>query len=461
MNRSTLERRLAWHLARDRSGQALRRAALECDCELWVVGGWPRDLCLGRKPIDLDLVAGAGLPRLIESLRHAWGTRGFRFRKRGVTTWRFDRAGTTIDIVDARQRGLRRDLRRRDFTMNAIAFDLRRQRLIDPTGGLRDLERRRLRLAGSRALTEDPLRALRAARFLAQIPDLSPVRGLEAKFNACAAPLRRVSVERVRHELNRLLLARAPAAGLRALFRWQLLPAILPELVPLATCVAGAERPDVWTHTVDAIEQSGRARLPATEAIADESNRAVLRWALLLHDISKPETFEVRQDGRPAFHGHEVKGAARADKLLRRLKAPKHERRRVVRLVLHHLRPGHLTEQGLTERGARRLLRDLSEDLPLLVRHAACDAQASGSPDGPRRWARMRGLLEELLRRHRQRRPEAARPLIDGREVMRLTALPPGPAVGSLLSQLVDRQEAGEIRSVEEARRWILQSRER
>lgn len=448
MRRARLAALLARRVGRDPLLRTLRSAAVTAAAEVWLVGGYVRDAALGANARDVDLVAGRGAGRFVRELASAFGVRAFRFRKRGVTTWRLAVAGRLVDVVDAARRGLAADLRRRELTVNAVAFDLRRERIADPLGGLADLRAGRLRCPERTAMGDDPVRPLRAARFLAQFPGLRLTPATRAAVAAAAPHLRRTAGERVRDELDKLLAARAPVRGLDALAELGLLEPILPELLPLAACRAGTDRPDVWRHTLDAIALSGRAaRLPGGAAAGADDARRMLRWALLLHDVAKPETLAFAPDGRPTFHGHEVVGARRAEAILSRLRLPTRERRRVRVLILNHLRPGHLADAGGPERGLRRLVRDAGADLPLLVLHAACDARASGSPGAAGRWRRLRKVLLRLLELGEQARRSPVPRWLDGRTLMRELDLEPGPFVGELLRAVREQQELGLVRS--------------
>ena len=452
-----LERRLRYRASRDPLLRAVCSSSLQADVAVWLVGGAVRDAALGMRSEDLDLAAGAGAVRLVRALERVWNRRGFRFTKRGVTTWRFDVGGRKLDLVSAERRGIEADLRRRELTVNAIAFDLRRGELFDPLHGIRDLQAGRLRLSRRGIMREDPLRALRAARFLAQLPGFKLEPDARREAAQVAGRLRRASAERIHDELDKLLVSPAPGRGLAAIERLGLLPQVLPELVPLRDCVAGAGRPDVWRHTLEAIDLSaGRARLPAGALLRDLDSRRLLRWSLLLHDISKPETLGSKPDGRPTFHGHEVLGARRADALLERLRVSRADRRRIRRLVRFHLRPGHLADAGAPPRGMRRLVRETGEDLPLLVLHAACDARASGSPDAARRWRRLRRVLGELLRLHDESL-QAAPPLLTGRDVMRVLGVAEGPEVGQVLRVVRNAQDEGRIHNRRQALKFVRQ----
>ena len=443
-DRRTLVERLRHRVSRDPLLRSVREAAAQARVPVWLVGGYVRDTALGRKAEDVDLAAGRGALKLVRALESEWKRRGFRFRKRGVTTWRFRVGKREVDLVDAGRRGLEEDLRRREFTLNALAFDLLAGGLRDPLGGLRDLRAGRLRLPREEVIREDPIRALRAVRFLAQFPEFELHPTTRREVLGASRGLRRASAERVREELNRILTAPAPSLGLEALERLDLLGATLPELLPLRSCIAGRARPHIWRHTLDALALSSRpGRLPGAGSIHDSRMTLTLRWALLLHDIAKPETLLQQAGGRPTFHGHEVLGARRAGALLRRLRQPRWLHRRVSRLILFHLRPHHMADANSPPRGMRRLVREAGEDLPLLLVHAACDAKASGAPDAASRWRRLRRVLMELLNLHERSRESVIPPLLTGSDVMEVLGIQPGPAVGRLLHRVRELQEEG------------------
>jgi len=296
------------------------------------------------------------------------------------------------------------------------------------------------------------MRAVRAARFLAELPDFTLHRAARVEARGVAGNLRRAAVERVREELGKLLSAAAPRRGLLELQELGLIDPLLPELKPMRDCAGGSDRPDVWTHTLDCIGLSARPlRVPASHVVRDADSRRILRWALLLHDISKPETLRRGPTGAPSFHGHEVLGSRRAETLLRRLRLPRVERKRIGRLVLNHLRPGHLADAGIPARGVRRLVRDAGADLPLLLFHAACDAKASGGPADRARWRRMRTALERLAEIAERRARKPLPPLLDGDLLIETLDLEPGPRIGRILREVRDAQEAGSVRTTEAA----------
>jgi len=455
LNPGRLARRLARRARRDPLLREIAGAASEVRARVFLVGGTVRDAALGAEVTDLDLVSDRGFSRLVSRLQEMWRTRGFRFRKRGVTTWRFSVGGREVDLVDATRRGLLEDLRRRDFTINAIAYDLLENEVVDPLGGLRDFRLGRLDLPRPGVIREDPVRALRAARFLAELPRFRLGREARREAALVAHLLPRAPVERIRPELDRLLASPAPSRGLRAMDSLGSLSALLPELGSLRSCAAGKNRPDVWRHTLEAIARSEKpGRLPGGEAMRTPEGRLAVRWALLLHDIAKPDTL-VYRDGRPTFYGHELLGSRKAERLLRRLGAPRSLRRRVSRLVALHLRPSLLAEAGCPPRGMRRLAREAGEELPLLAFHAACDALGSGEPGARRRWARLRKALLALLEEADQAGRSDSPPLVTGDDVMSILGIPEGPLVGQVLEDVREAQASGAIRTRAEALSYL------
>ena len=437
MNRVQLVNALRKRSTRSPLLRTLTELAEENDADLFWVGGGVRDAALRRRSADLDLLVTSGSRRLIGAIRRRWDTKGFSFRKRGVTTWRFRLGNDPLDLVVAERRGLAGDLARRELTLNAMAFSLRDGKLHDPHDGLSDLRRKRLRAVHGDSFNDDPLRALRVARFLAALPGFEATPATLRAAEAQTSRLARVSTERIRDELHKLLLSPRPDRGLDLLQDWGLQHAVLPELSPLHQCVAGQQRPDVWRHTLLTLREMGRRRgLPGMEQLDTEDQWARVGWSLLLHDIAKPATLARKPDGSPSFHGHEVLGAKMADTCLQRLRCSRSLRRDVTHLIRWHLRPGLLADGPRTLRGLRRLATEAGPLLPLLTVHAAADARGSGSPDPAERMERLVATLEELLETgHKLTQSSLQRP-VDGNDVMRICGVASGRAVGRILQQI-------------------------
>lgn len=328
--------------------------------------------------------------------------------------------------------------RRRDFTLNAIAFDTESSQVLDPFDGRSDLERRVLRAVDAGTFGEDPLRALRAVQLAARF-ELS-VEPETARL--CAAmPLSELPRERVFGEIEKLLLrAQRPSLGFALMHEWGMLPGLAPELVPLEQTPQDAEwhpEGDVWTHTLMVLDE-------AAKLIADlDPPRALtLMLASLCHDLGKPATTAI-EDGRIRSKGHEEAGVAPTHSLLDRWNVHSLHgydvRGQVVSLVADHLKPGQLyhDRDRVSDGAIRRLSRRC--EAGLLERVARADCLGRGGNFAPVAmdwfWERVRSLDVAL------RPPD---PLLKGRDIIALGAAP-GPEIGRILSAVYERQLDGEF----------------
>ena len=408
---------------------ALRRLTA-AGFEAYLVGGCVRDALLGRPCSDYD-VATSALPaeveavfageKLIETgLRHGTVTVLLAGRPVEITTFRVDG-----DYADARHpdavaftRSLTEDLARRDFTVNAMACG-RDGALVDPFGGRRDLAARVIRCVGDPAARfgEDALRILRALRFSAAL-DFTIEPATAAALRAQADRLAAVSAERVREELTKLLCG-VGAHRIVAQFA-DVLGAVLPELLPLR----GFDQRSPY-HALDALEHTAAV-------VAAVPPEPALRWAALLHDIAKPETFSVGPDGIGHFYGHAARSAELADAIARRLRFSNTLRERVVLLVREHGRQIEPTRPAV-RRALAKLPPDAFFQLLELMRADAAGHSAAGRA---RRvpTEEFRAVAEELLR---ERACFSLRDLaVTGSDLL-AAGCPPGPPVGAALSSLL------------------------
>ena len=442
---------------------------------LVLVGGAVRDALLGRADADLDLALPQGAVALAERIAARVGASAVVLDvERGAA--RVIGAGAQLDLNDFRAPTLAGDLAARDFTINALAVPLDalltagRAPIVDPTGGVADLRRRRLRPAGPGVLLDDPLRSLRAVRLEATLGlRLTPA---AARLVRAAAPaLADVSVERVRDELTILLGLAATGRALRRADALGVLGVILPEIGPMRAAAQPApHRFNVLEHSLRAVEGCDRllprlARLTpfgdeladhVTEALGGAFDRAaVLKLAALLHDVAKPQTRRV-VGGRVRFFEHDVIGAARARVIGERWRLPERVVALLERLVRHLLRPMHLSQAGEVTRRARyRFYRDLGADTRDLLLLALVDGAAVSGASPLAVWRRA-GLLRDLLGGWREADSAAAAPpLLRGQDVMARYGLPPGPVIGHLLARAREAQDLGLVRSREEALAYL------
>ncbi len=436
-----------------------------------LVGGAVRDAWRGRPAVDLDLAVPSGALALAARVAERMdGTCVVLDAERGSA--RVIAGALVLDITDFRAPSLEADLALRDFTVNALAVEVRalladgRARIVDPTGGLADLEARRLRPPSPRVLDDDPLRALRAVRFEATL-GLRLTPAAVRAVRAMAPALAHVSAERVRDEVVSLLDLPHTARALRRADGLGLLAVVFPEAEPMrATTQPRPHRFDVLEHSLRAVAGCDRlvARPDGLAPFGDEvavhlatplggqvDRRRALKLAALLHDVSKPETRR-RIGGRVRFFEHDVLGARRARAIGERLRLPERVSALLERLVRHHLRPMHLAQAGgITRRARYRFYRDLAEDTrDLLLLVLADSAAVTGvSPFAVWRHSTIgRDLLGGLAVEEQQ---AAAPPLLRGEDVMARYGLAPGPEVGRLLARAREAQGLGLVATREEA----------
>ncbi len=441
--------------------------------ELALVGGPVRDVFLRRRFGDLDLTTDAPPDRVLEITRdwadQVWtigidfGTVGLRKGSSifEITTYRsesYDR--TSRKPVVSYGRSLEDDLSRRDFTVNAMAARLPGHQLVDPFGGLADLDRKLLRTPGTpeASFTDDPLRILRAARFTAQLGFTVVPETREAMTRLgrlLTAP--KVSAERVEGELTKLLLSRlpgGPADGIALLVETGVAEEVLPEVSALRLeSDEHFRHKDVYQHSLtvltQAIELEGRYGLEPD---------IVLRLAALLHDIGKPRTRSRLADGRVAFHHHEVIGAKMAKKRLAALRYRKDIVANVSRLVELHLRFHGYGEGGWTDSAVRRYVADAG---PLLTRlHALtrADCTTRNKAKALRLAQAYDGLEARIAELAEQEQLDSIRPDLNGDQIMAILGIPPGPLVGRAWAYLKElRMERGPLdhdTAVAELLRW-------
>jgi poly(A) polymerase len=436
--------------------------------ELALVGGPVRDAFLGGTPGDLDLTTDA-TPEQVLAITRRWADRtwtiGIEFgtvglRKKDaifeITTYRseaYDRRSRKPEVKYGTS--LVDDLRRRDFTINAMAARLPSYELVDPFGGLEALRDKVIRTPGrpEDSFDDDPLRILRAARFAARL-NFAVADDVKIAMEAQAPRLSIVSAERIADELTKLMVAADPAYGLDLLVETGVATQVLPELPALRMEVDEHHRhKDVYAHSLTVLRQA--VELEPRYGLERD---LVLRLAAILHDIGKPRTRSLLPGGKVAFHHHEVVGAKMARKRLTDLRFPKDVVADVSRLIELHLRFHGYGDGEWTDSAVRRYVTDAG---PLLTRLHAL-TRADCTTRNARKAARLAvaydGLEDRIGELRKQEEIDSIRPEIDGNEIMDLLGLPPGPLVGKARKFVLDlRMEQGVIgrdRVTDELLRW-------
>lgn len=433
---------------------------------LYLVGGIVRDHFLGRERDgagDVDLTTDARpeqIRSLVAPLADAVWEQGARFGTIGcridgrpyeITTHRAEAYTTesrkpqvtfSASVTD--------DLARRDFTVNAMALEVTAEvpRLVDPHGGAADLAAGVLRtpLPPEESFSDDPLRMMRAARFLAGY-GLTPTDELVAAVQAMATRLEIVSAERIRDELDKLIVVDDPAAGLWFLNDTGLAEQFLPELPAMRLEMDPIHRhKDVLAHTI-AVVGNVRAR--------DDEGRPnrITRLAALFHDVGKPKTRSFDKGKSVTFHHHEVVGARMTRERMQALKYSKEDVEAVTQLVFLHLR-FHTYRLGWTDAAVRRFVRDAGPLLGELVELTRCDCTTRNQRKARTLAARMDELEERIAVLEAEEELKAIRPDLDGQAVMARLGVPPGRVVGQALAFLLElRLDEGPLGEEEAGRR--------
>ncbi len=433
--------------------------------QLYLVGGSVRDAVLGRLTTDLDFTTDAGPDKVQEIVRPwadaIWDT-GIEYGTIGV-----GKAGQRLEITTFRADSydqvsrnpqvrfgdrLEDDLLRRDFTVNAMAVRITADgpgEFLDPLGGLAAVQQRMLDTpaAPSVSFGDDPLRMLRAARFVSQLEFGVADRVREA-MASMAPELGRITVERVAVELDKMLLGADPVAGIELMVQTGLGEIVLPEIGNMQMAIdEHHQHKDVYQHSLTVLRQA--------IALEDEPD-LVLRWAALVHDIGKPATRRHESDGGVSFHHHEVVGAKMVRKRLRALKYSKQMVDDVSGLVYLHLRFHGYGEGRWTDSAVRRYVADAGPLLPRLHKLVRADCTTRNKRRAALLQANYDGLEARITDLAAREDLARVRPDLDGNEIMDLLGISAGPEVGEAWNHLKElRLDRGPL-SREEATAELL-----
>ncbi len=444
----------------------------EAGHELALVGGPVRDIMLGRPGVmnDLDLTTDAR-PERIEELVSGWADHvwdvGMRFGTVGarkgdrhleITTYRresYDPDSRKPEVTFGDT--LAGDLARRDFTVNAMAVRLPTLEFVDLHDGMADLAAGILRtpITPEESFGDDPLRMMRAARFVSQLGFTIDDPVLTA-MTAMAPRLEIVSAERIRDELSKLLLSARPRLGLAVLVETGLADYVLPELPGLKLEIDEHHRhKDVYEHSLTVMEQAmdlETSHQPTTEP------DLVLRLAALLHDIGKPKTRRFEKDGGVSFHHHEVVGARMVRKRLTALRYPNDVVDDVAQLTELHLRFHGYGSGEWTDSAVRRYVRDAGEQLTRLHKLTRADSTTRNRKRAEALQRAYDSLEQRIAQLSEQEELAAIRPDLDGNQIMQILGIPPGREVGAaynhLLELRLDRGPLGPDEAERELRAW-------
>ncbi len=444
----------------------------DMDVNSYVVGGWVRDLLLNRPSKDIDIVVSGNGLELAKNIAQKTGkTKNLKvFKNFGTAMLRID--DWEIEFVGARKESYRAqsrkplvengtfedDIKRRDFTINALAISLNQNNygeLTDLFNGVKDLEKKKIRtpLDPDITFSDDPLRMMRAVRFASQLGFQIDCKAFEA-IKKNAHRLQIVSIERIMDEFNKILMTAKPSVGLKLLKSAGLLQEFFPELVKLGgtEVVKGKAHKDNFLHTIKVVDN-----------LSEKSDSLWLRWAALLHDIAKPQTRQFDENVGWTFHGHEYFGSKMVPKIFKRLKLPLTDKMKYVqKLVLLHLRPIALSESIVTDSAVRRLLFEAGDDIDDLMTLCEADITSANEIKVKRylqNFEEVRRKLKEIEEKDKLRNWQ---PPVSGNDIMETFDLKPCREIGLIKTAIREAILEGDIPNKrEEALEFMVEQGEK
>jgi len=466
---------------------------IEQGIKSYLVGGFIRDALLKRETADIDIALAADALEITPGIADALGGRFIRLDEankvgRVVISGKKAPSGSRWQLDFAAFEGsIEQDLSRRDFTIDAVAVDLGQLaqddiHLIDPFDGQSDLENGVIRAVSEAAFSSDPARLLRAVRLAAEL-DFTLDSQTEALVRHHARLITAVAGERVREELLRLLAVPDSGRFLSYFDDLGLLTAIFPEMV--GTKGVGQPKEHFWNvfdhslKTVAAVDfilhqgsweyynEQALAAVPWSDFLArhfarpvsgGSTRRSLLKLAALLHDVAKPQTKALAEDGRTRFLGHPKDGAAIAADILERLRFSGKEVKLVEIVIKYHMRPGQMTQEELPSRRAiYRYFRDCGEAGIDILYLSLADHLATRGPNlNLSGWQEHARLVEYVLTKHaEQEKLVAPAQLVSGHDLINIFNIKPGPRMGQLLESVHEAQAAGEVATREEALAFV------
>ncbi len=414
--------------------------------QVYLVGGAIRELALGQEPKDYDFVLER--PEDTKKLEELFRVKGFILGKKPMQTFRIVASDAVLDLTFLPD-SIERDLARRDFTMNAVGYQLATREIFDPLGGLEDIERRRIRYPHREALKEDPLRMVKAVRHLATLEGFSLDDELQKAMTADKELIISTAPERVKYELDLIMLSRDPHRGIVALQQTGLLFALFPELGALRDMDQEKDfELETLGHTIDGFRYIRKAM--QIHPFVEQEIRCAC-YGLLFHDLGKAHTFSYDESKeRVHFFNHEKYSKNLATAIMERLRFSGSEAKTIASLIEHHMRIFLISNKEATEKAVRRLVYRMEELAPALVLLTLLDMYGSSNGEENETTRRVKERCAEVLAAYDEWRREPLPRLLNGYDLLAI-GFAEGPELGWILGDIREKQVAGEIAEKDEA----------
>jgi poly(A) polymerase len=436
----------------------------------YIIGGSIRDLLLDRIPTDYDIAVTGNPKKFAENMAKNISGRLFEMGKPGQMIIRVVSKDNIFDITSLNGSFIEDDLKKRDFTINAMAYDLSSGEIIDCLGGLRDLADKKVRMVSTDVFKKDPIRLIRAYRIAACL-NFEIESRTASRISDYAKLIHHSAGERIREEIFKMLGTSKSYRYLSQMADAGLLTAIFPDLDRLKGCIQNSRHLyDVFEHTMKAylhletlLNDPGKI-LPDTciqiRRYLDEEKTVLLKYAILLHDMGKSRAKTIDNGGEVHFYGHSRKSADLAQKVNQKLRLSNREKRFVDFIIRNHLNPlflfTALQKKTLTHKGVTRFFKKCGDNTPALLLHAIADIMAKGDKPNQTHKAFI-GFVKEMIHHffHSFKPRITEPPLITGRDLIHEFGLIPSPLFKRILNLVQEEKLTNKIKSRSEALAWV------